>query len=152
MRTVKNILDSKSKMENIIQPHAKVIYALNYLKTVDLSYLVVMDEQEFKGIFSERDYARNVILQGRASNTTDVGEVMTVGLPKVYLDDTVEQCMNTMNANKTRYLLAYNEKEKFQGVITIHDLLRQVISNKEMVFDQTLTNRLLDQDESGKIF
>lgn len=151
MRTVKNILDSKSKMENIIQPHAKVIYALNYLKTVDLSYLVVMDEKKFCGIFSERDYARNVILQGRASNTTSVSEVMTTGLPKVYLNETVEHCMNTMNANRTRYLLAYDQ-DNFQGVITIHDLLRQVISNKEMVFDQSITERLLDQDESGKIF
>lgn len=151
MRTVKNILDNKHKLDNVIQPHAKVIYALNFLKTVDLSYLVVMDDDKFCGIFSERDYARKVILQGRASNTTAVSEVMTTNLPKVDLTETVEQCMHNMIDNKTRYLLAY-DNDNFQGVVTIHDLIRQAMSNKEMVFDDTLAGKLLDDDESGKIF
>ena len=105
-----------------------------------------------KGIFSERDYSRNVILKGRASNTTTVGEVMTTDLPVVHYTDTVEQCMNTMNVNKTRYLLAYDAHEKFGGVITIHDLLRQVIANREDVFDSSAAQRLIDSDESGHIY
>jgi CBS domain-containing protein len=152
MRTVKNILDSKPKAFNTISPGTLVIDALSMLNSVNLSYLIVMEGDLYRGIFSERDYSRNVILKGRASNTTTVGEVMTTDLPVVHLTDTVEQCMNTMNVNKTRYLLAYDAHEKFGGVITIHDLLRQVIANREDVFDSSAAQRLIDSDESGHIY
>ena len=152
MRTVKNILDSKTKTFNIIGPGTLVIDALSMLDSVNLSYVIVMDGNEYKGIFSERDYSRNVILKGRASNSTTVQEVMTTDMPIVNLSDTVEYCMNTMNLNKARYLLAYDADENFVGVITIHDLLRQVLSNREDVFDSTAAQRLIDQDESGYVY
>jgi signal-transduction protein with cAMP-binding, CBS, and nucleotidyltransferase domain len=151
MRTVKNILDSKGKPTNLVEPGTLVIDALNQLNQVNLSYLIVMEDGQYKGIFSERDYSRNVILKGRHSNSTTVTEVMTTELPVVGLTDTVEQCMSTMNENKTRYLLAYDADGRFAGVITIHDLLRQVISNREEVFDSA-AQRWLDQDESGHIY
>ncbi len=109
-----------------------------------------MDGNEYKGIFSEANYTRNVILKGRTSNTTTVEEVMTKDLPIVDLKDSVEYCMNLMNSHRTRYLLAYQDS-KFAGVITIHDLLRQVIANREEVFDH-LAKKLLDNDESGRIY
>lgn len=149
MRTVQNILDSKPKAFNVIGPDALVIDALNLLNSVNLSYLIVMDGEEYKGIFSERDYSRNVILKGRSSNTSTVAEVMTPDLPIVQVDDTVEHCMNTMNTFKTRYLLAYDSQERFAGVITIHDLLRQVITNKELVFDSVVAEQLLNNEERG---
>ena len=151
MRIVKDILASKPEPSNVINPDTLVYNALKLLNSVNLSYLIVKDGSEFKGIFCERDYSRNVILKGRSSDSTKVDEVMTVELPKVALTDTVEYCMNFMNEQKTRYLLAYNDKE-FAGVITIHDLLRQVIANKETVFDSSITNTLLDNEESGRIY
>ncbi|MBS1915903.1 MAG: CBS domain-containing protein [Bacteroidetes bacterium] len=151
MRLVKDLLASKPKAFNFIQPDALVIDALNVLNSVNLSYLIVMDGEEYKGIFSERDYARNLILKGRSSSTTQVKDVMSVDFPFVETNDTVEYCLNMMNTHKTRYLLAY-EKQKFQGVVTIHDLLRQVIFNREEVFDNSLTKELLDNDESNRIF
>lgn len=154
MRTVKNILDSKGQPTNLAAPDTLVIDALNQLNQVNLSYLIVMKDDQYKGIFSERDYSRNVILKGRHSNSTTVEEVMTTDLPVVSLTDTVEHCMNAMNENKTRYLLAYDADGHFAGVITIHDLLRQVISNREEVFDpeESAAHRWLDQDESGLIY
>jgi len=128
-----------------------VIDALNLLNSVNLSYLVVMDADKYKGIFSERDYTRNVILKGKASNTTRVHEVMTTDLSIVTLRDTVEHCMNLMNSHKTRYLLAYDDMH-FEGVITIHDLLRQAIINRHEVFDDTLATRLIDQEEGDRIY
>ena len=151
MRTVKDILDSKNKVFNHINPDELVIDAINLLNSVNLSYLVVMENNEYKGIFSERDYTRNVILKGRASNSTMVKEVMTTDLPIVTLNDSVEYCMNLMNSHKARYLLAYNDRH-FVGVVTIHDLLREVIANKEDVFDQDLAKKLLDDDESNRIY
>lgn len=152
MRTVKNILESKQKSNNTTTSDTLVIDALNILNSVNLSYLVVMDNGEYKGIFSERDYSRNVVLKGRSSNTTTVGEVMTVDLPTVNFTDSVEYCMNTMIINKTRYLLAYDTNGKFAGVITIHDLLREILANREEVFDTTTAQELLDEDESGNIY
>ena len=151
MRTVKDILDTKTKPFNQVSPSTLVIEALNLLNSVNLSYLVVMDADEYKGIFSERDYTRNVILKGRASNTTQVREAMTTDLPIVTLNDTVEYCMNLMNSHKTRYLLAYDDMH-FEGVITIHDLLRQAITNRHEVFDDSLAEKLLDEDEGGRIY
>ena len=131
MRTVRHILEVKSKPFNTISADTFVIDALRLINTLNISYLVVMDGEEYKGIFSERDYSRNVILKGRASNTTTVREAMSVDLPIVSLDVTAEQCMNLINIHKTRYLLAYDDNEKFCGVITIHDLLREVLAESQ---------------------
>lgn len=151
MQTVSDILNRKTKPFNTISPDTLVIEGLQMLNSVNLSYLVVKDGNEFKGLFSERDYTRNVILKGRSSLETPIREVMTTDLPRVELTDSVEKCMQMMNSFSTRYLLAFDD-DQFVGVITIHDILRQVIASKEKVFD-TLANSLLDREEFGeKIF
>ena len=146
MRTAKNILESKLKPYNTVSPDTLVIDALSMLNPVNLSYLVVMEKDEYRGIFSERDYTRNLILKGLSSRDTPVSKVMTVDVPIVRLFDTVEHCMNVMNTYKTRYLLVYDANDHFNGIITIHDLLREVLANKEDVFDHHLTRRLMQQD------
>lgn len=152
MRTVKDILENKAKAFNIVSPHTLVIDALSMLNSVNLSYLIVMDNNEYKGVFSERDYSRNVILKGRTSRSATVQEVMTSDLPMVHLDHTVEHCMKTMILNKTRYLLAFDSDKNFSGVVTIHDLLREVIANREEIFDTDTAHELLNQDEGGYIY
>lgn len=147
MRTVQDILDSKPQPFNIISPNRLVIEALQLLNSVNLSYLIVMDGDDYKGIFSERDYSRNVILKGRSSSSTTVQEVMTTDVPIVQLNDSVEHCINMINLHKTRYLLACNDADKVVGVITIHDLLRQVINNRGEFNDGALAHQLIDQDE-----
>lgn len=151
MVTVKDILDKKPPRFNTIEPDALVIDALTMLNSVNLSYLVVMEGDSYKGIFCERDYCRNVILKNRSSRDTPVKDVMTVDLPIVQLNETAEQCMELMNLYKVRYLLAYDD-EQFMGVITIHDLLRQVLVNRELVFDHHLAGELITHDEGGKVF
>jgi signal-transduction protein with cAMP-binding, CBS, and nucleotidyltransferase domain len=152
MIRVQEILERKGKPKNIVKPGDLVINALSLLSSVNLSYLVVMDESGYKGIFCERDYCRNVILKDRSSKTTTVQEVMTTDLPIVEPSDTAEYCMNTMLRNKTRYLLAYDNDSRFGGIITIHDLLRQVLSNREYVFDYSIAEKLIEQEEGDKIF
>src|SRR5436190_9658389 len=151
MRTVSDLLRSKPVVFNKINEDALVIDALKMLNSVNLSYLVVKKGDQFKGIFCERDYSRNVILKGRSSVNTQVKEIMTNDLPLVDTADTVEHCMNLMLSHKARYLLAYNDQQ-FAGVITIHDLLRQVITNKEAVFDHSMAEQLLDHEEGRKIY
>lgn len=151
MITVREMLEKKPTVYNTIEPGALVIDALTMLNSVNLSYLVVKDNNVYKGIFCERDYSRNVILKGRSSKDTKVEEVMTIYLPIVQMSDTAEHCMLTMDLHKARYLLAFDDKE-FRGVITIHDLLRQAIASKEFVFDKDLAGKLIDNDEGGKVF
>lgn len=151
MRRVSDILQNKNKPFNQISSGSLVINALQMLNSVNLSYLIVMDGEEFKGIFSERDYTRNVILKGKASSEAKVAEVMSTDVPCVEVSETAEQCMKKMNTYRTRYLLAYDD-EVFKGVITIHDLLREVISSKENVFDHKTASELITNDESGKIY
>lgn len=135
MRTVANLLQKKPPVFNYIRPAAKVIEALHLMNSVNLSYLVVKDGDTFCGIFSERDYSRNVILKGLHSDSCTVAEVMSTSLPMVGMQDTIEHCMQMLNSYKTRYLIAF-DNQQFAGVVTINDVLREAIENKEMVFDE----------------
>ena len=135
MRTVANILQHKPPVFNFVDADAKVIEALQLMNSVNLSYLIVMKNDVFQGIFSERDYSRNVILKGLHSDSCAVKEVMSVSLPLVGNDDTVEHCMEMLNTHKTRYLIVFDDQE-FKGIVTINDVLREALENKEMVFDK----------------
>ena len=80
-----------------------------------------------------------------------VKDVLTTDLPEVSLDDTVEDCMYKMNMRGVRYVAAYDDN-KFTGIITLHDVLREVLASKEDVFDNSLTSTLINHAESGRIF
>lgn len=148
MRTVSNILETKDEPLHAIEPTAMVIDALKKLISVNLSYLIVYENGEYKGIFSERDYTRKLVLEGRSSRDTMVRDVMTRDLPEVSLSTTVEDCMYLMNTRGSRYLAAFDDT-RFTGIITIHDLLREALASKEDVFNNA--TQLLDTDQSGKI-
>jgi predicted transcriptional regulator len=135
MRTVKDILNKKSPVFNQISPDGKVLEGLQLMNSVNLSYLVVMKGDQFQGIFSERDYSRNVILKGLHSDTTYIRDVMSHSLPFVSSEETVENCMQLLNSHKTRYLIVFDD-EVFKGVITINDVLREALASKELVFDE----------------
>jgi len=137
MRTVSDMLQKKSPVFNQISPDAKVLQGLQLMASVNLSYLVVMKEEQFQGIFSEREYSRNVILKGLHSDTTPIKNVMTTTLPFVSLQDTVEKCMQLLNSHKTRYLVVFDD-ETFRGVVTINDVLREALASKELVFDEKI--------------
>ena len=149
MRTVANILIHKPPVFNFVEPDAKVIEALHLMNAVNLSYLVVFHKDTFYGIFSERDYSRNVILKGLHSDTCTVREVMSVSLPVIAMQDTVERCMQLLNIHKTRYLIVFDDNE-FKGIVTINDVLREALENKEMVFDELMIKQATEMQD--KIF
>ncbi len=149
MRSVANILMSKAPAFNFVDPDAKVIEALHIMNSVNLSYLVVYKNDTFYGIFSERDYSRNVILKGLHSDSCAVKEVMSVNLPSIAMQDTAEHCMELLNTHKTRYLIVFDDN-KFKGVVTINDVLREALKSKEMVFDELTLNQAMEWQD--KIF
>ncbi|WP_336515455.1 CBS domain-containing protein [Pollutibacter soli] len=146
MVAASDVLLKKSIVDNSIEPGAKVIDALNRLNDLNLSYLVVQDGDDVVGIFSERDYARKVILKGRNSTETTVAEVMSTDMPEVDFDAPIETCMHLLASMSQRYLIVKEDGE-FRGVITIHDLLREVLLHVDSRFDDELTKALIDINE-----
>lgn len=150
MKTVKEVLERKQAPDNFIHSNATVITALNKLMDVNLSYLIVKDGEDVIGVFSERDYTRKVILKGRTSFDTRVGEIMSTDLPEVSLTDSLQTCMDLLASNGRRYLLV-KDNGSFKGVITIHDLLREILKDTAGTFDNKVANALIDINEKPKI-
>ena len=146
MKTANEIIWQKKAPDNFINADALVIDALNELNKVNLSYLIVKDTDDVIGIFSERDYARKVALQGRSSRETKVKEVMSTDLPEVQGSESVQSCMNLLAEHGRRYIIV-RDKDKFEGIITIHDLLREVLLHGERVLDIRVTKTLLEINE-----
>lgn len=146
MKTAFEIIWQKKAPDNFISADALVIDALNELNKVNLSYLIVKDQDDVSGIFSERDYARKVVLQGRSSRETKVKEVMSTDLPEVQGSESVQTCMNLLAEHGRRYIIV-RDKKIFEGIITIHDLLREILLHGERALDMRVTKTLIEINE-----
>ena len=151
MRTVAEILSHKEIPVNIINPDALVIDALKMMRDSGLSYVVAMRGEKFEGIFSERNYARNVALMGKSSSNCPVKDAMDINLIDVAPWQSAEVCINLILQSKQRYLPVM-ESGKFLGVITIHDILRESLLAKEALFDSTISDLLDHHQSSGDIY
>jgi len=141
MTTVASVLALKPRPFNFIEPDAKVEDALHLLGAVNLSYLVVMHEDQFRGIFCEHDYCANVALRKWNPAICTVEETMTHNLPTVSPADSLENCIRLFNAHKTRYLPVF-EQVRFIGVLTQADLIRALIREGDLVFDGPIAREL----------
>jgi CBS domain-containing protein len=138
MKTVKDIIDSKGKAVWSISPKAKVFDALKLMGEKEIGALMVMDEKgEVHGIISERDYARKVTLLGKNSMETMVAEIMTPAEKMFHVkpDSTVEECMVVMTGKHVRHLPVC-ENNKFVGLISIGDVIKSIITEKEDLIEQ----------------
>jgi CBS domain-containing protein len=131
MSKIKEILEKKGPHFNTVEPSTPVVDALTIMQSENLSYVVVMENNHFLGIMSERDYTHKIKLKGRHSDSTIVKEIMTHDLPVIGLEVELERCMVLMNVYKTRYLPVFENLE-FKGVITMNDLMRDVLDKKEL--------------------
>jgi CBS domain-containing protein len=135
MKTVRQILDSKKHRLLTISPHATVFAALRMMAEYDIGALVVMEGNRLAGILSERDYARRVILVGKSSKDTAVREVMTERVLVVRPEQTVEECMALMTDKHVRHLPVLQGDDVI-GVISIGDVVKEVISEQQFVIRQ----------------
>jgi CBS domain-containing protein len=131
MSKIKEILQKKGPNFNVVTPNTKVVEALNIMKSENLSYVVVMEDGKYLGIMSERDYTHKIKLQGKQSETTVVKDIMSTDYPVIGFDEQLQRCMVLMNVYKTRYLPIFDEME-FKGVITMNDLMREVIEKDDV--------------------
>ena len=130
MLTVKKILERKGHEIHSIQPDAAAYEALRIMADKNVGALVVMEGKKLVGIFSERDYARKVILKGKSSKSTPVRDLMTEEVHTVHPDDTVEVCMLHMTDKRIRHLPVL-ENRSVIGVISIGDVVREIISDQK---------------------
>jgi len=130
MNIVRDLLQTKSDQVWTISPQATVYAALELMAAKNIGAIVVTENDRVVGIFSERDYARKVILLGRASKTTPVSELMTRDVLYVSRNDTIENCMALMTNKHLRHLPVI-EAGKLVGLVSIGDVVKAVISDHE---------------------
>jgi CBS domain-containing protein len=133
--TVKDILNKKGCKVYSIDVNDTVFHALEIMADKDIGCVVVFENNKIAGIFSERDYARKVILRGKSSKETKVGELVNKDVLYVTPNDTVEDCMALMVAKKTRHLLVM-DNHKLVGLISIGDVVAQIISDHKFVIKE----------------
>jgi CBS domain-containing protein len=135
MKTVAQMLEGKPTGVISISPDAKVVDALKLLAEKDVGAVLVMDGSRLVGIFSERDYARKVALKGKSSGDTPVSEIMTRQVVFVTPAQTNEECMALMTQKHIRHLPVL-DKDRVQGVLSIGDLVKDVISEQQFIISQ----------------
>lgn len=134
-RTVRQLLQDKGHAIWSIHPDETVFEALRVMADKDVGSLVVDDGGAVVGIFSERDYARKVILHGHASRDLKVRAIMTSDLVTVGPDQTLADCMRLMTDNRFRHLPVIENGSQV-GVISIGDVVKAVMAEQEFLIDQ----------------
>lgn len=132
MGAVKDILDSKGKETFTVTPDTSIYQALELMVEKNVSALLVLENELLAGIFTERDYARKVVLKGKSSKETQIGEVMTRDLVTVSPDSSIEECMELMTAKHIRHLPVLADK-KLTGIISIGDVVKRIIQDQKSI-------------------
>jgi len=137
MKTVRQLLESKGSAILAIAPDATVYDALVTMADKHVGALLVMEEARLVGIFSERDYAREIALKGKTSRETLVRDAMTPEscLITVGLSDTVDNCMNLVTDKRIRHLPVI-EAGRVVGVLSIGDLVKETIAHQRFLIEQ----------------
>lgn len=134
MGTVRNILEKKGNLVHTISPDSSVYDALEKLEDHNLGSLIVVENGKLIGVFTERDYARKVILKGRSSRETTVGDIMTEHTASVNLNTSIEDCMSLMTNKFIRHLPVINGGE-LVGVVSIGDIVKHIIEEKDYIIE-----------------
>ena len=135
MKTVSQLLDTKGRQIYSVAPESLVYDALLLMAEHHIGALLVMRRDELVGIFSERDYAREVIIKGRTSATTAVQDIMSTKLITVSPEKTVEECMTLMSGKRIRHLPVM-EHGKVIGLLSIGDLVQATIEYQQFLIKQ----------------
>jgi CBS domain-containing protein len=135
MATVEKLLQVKGNKTWTITPQATVYAAVQLMSDKNVGALMVMKARKPVGIFTERDYARKLILKGKSSKTTTVSELMTVEVLYVEPRNSIEDCMQLMTNKRVRHLPVLAEGELI-GIVTIGDVVKQIISDQESTIMQ----------------
>lgn len=126
MKNVSDVLSRKGSSLMSVAPGTTVLKALELMAEKNIGSVVIMDNEKYMGIVTERDYSRKVILKGKNSTETKVSEIMSTDLPSVQPSDTIEHCMELMSSKNIRYMPVF-ENNKLAGIISMSDVVKQTI-------------------------
>ncbi len=135
MKKVADILHRKGANVISILPETTVIDALQLMADKNIGSVLIMKGEQYCGLLTERDYARKVILKGKHSSETKVEEIMSIGLPRITPENSVEVCMHLMSENNIRYLPVF-ENDDICGIISINDVVKETILSQEETISQ----------------
>ncbi len=135
MKLVQHLLDNKGRDIISIVPDASVLDAIKLMADKGIGALVVIDGGDLKGIVTERDYARKVIIKGRASDSTPVADIMTADVITASSQQTVNECMEMMSSKRCRHLPVVDDGE-LAGMISIGDLVQAIIADQQEEIEQ----------------
>lgn len=135
MYSVKNILDEKGYDFWTIEPETTVYEALKKMAGKDIGALIVVKSTKIIGVFSERDYARKVILKGKTSKDTTVGELVSEKVYYVKPTSTIEECMQLMTNQRVRHLPVL-DNDKLIGIVSIGDIVNKIIQDHKNQIQQ----------------
>jgi len=133
--TIREILEKRGPDVWSIQPSSSVYDAIEMMDGKSVGALAVTSENKLVGIISERDYARKVILQGKSSKVTTVGEVMSSDVVSVNEDHTVQQCMTLMTQERVRHLPVINGEE-LTAMISLGDMVARIVEEQKVTIGQ----------------
>ena len=135
MKTISQFLEQSKRPVYSVGPNATVREALVIMVQHNIGALLVIDGQTLEGIFSERDYARKVVLKGKSSSDAKVSEIMTSKVITINTKHTIDQCMQIMTDNHIRHLPIVND-ENVMGLISIGDVVREMIAYQKSMIEQ----------------
>jgi CBS domain-containing protein len=136
MKTVKHLLRTKGHDVLSVAPDTAVFEALRLMAEKNVGAVLVLESERLVGIFSERDYARKVILKGKSSKETLVREIMSSHVLYVRPEQTIENCMALMTGKRVRHLPVLDDEQRVVGVISIGDVVKDIISEQEFMIEQ----------------
>ncbi len=134
MGSVKNILDAKGYSIFSVESTITVYQAIELMCEKNIGGLLIVDNGKLAGIFTERDYARKLILKGKSSRETLIGELMTPNPFTVNTQSSIEECMQIMSDRHFRHLPVVDDG-KLMGMISIGDVVRQVINDQKSIIE-----------------
>ena len=135
MKTISQFLEQSKRPVYSVAPSATVREALEIMAQHNIGALLVIDGQTLEGIFSERDYARKVVLKGKSSSDAKVSEIMTSKVITINTKHTIDQCMQIMTDNHIRHLPIVDD-QKVIGLISIGDVVREMIGYQKSMIEQ----------------
>ncbi|MDD2885027.1 MAG: CBS domain-containing protein [Dechloromonas sp.] len=133
MKTLKQLLAEKQGPLAVVAPDDSVFHALTVMAEHNVGAVMVMAGEQLAGIFSERDYARKVILLGKSSKETLVREIMSSRVAYVSIDTPLDRCMALMTEKRFRHLPVLDQDSQVAGIISIGDLVKETICNQEFL-------------------
>jgi CBS domain-containing protein len=136
MKSAAHILKSKSEQTvHSVAPSTAVLDAIKLMAEKNIGALLVMEESKIVGMVTERDYSRKIVLMGRSSKETPVRDIMTSPVMYVRPNHTNEECMALMTDNRVRHLPVM-DGDKLLGLISIGDLVKDIISEQKFIIEQ----------------